>query len=165
MIRVVIYVYQELIAGITGIEKTEDFPNYDSFVLVSRLLRNMQDVHDIDVPLAFQILSDGIGFVESILPLAAPEHIREILWVVVSAFGEEAILLHDEINSLVWHETVEQTWRSPRPLPDIPLVPNVVEGFVMDLIFDLLDRIFDADTHFMMNFYEHLATQAMSSTR
>lgn len=156
------YVYQDLIAGITGADGLYDFPGYDSFVIVSRLLRNLRNVHGMDVPSSFQIISDAIGFAEGVLPFSTPAHIREVLWVVEGAFSENAIKFQDEFNELVWHELVAQTWHSPRPVPNIPLIPNVVEGFAVDLVFDLLDRIFDADTHFMMNFYDHLSTQSLA---
>ena len=156
------YVHHDLIAGVVGIEKTEPFPDYDAFVLVSRILRNLRDVHDIDVPLALQIISDAIGFVEGITPFAVSADIRELLWIVNGSFSAEAIALTAEFDSLIWHETVAHTWRSPRDTPDIPLVPSILENLIMDLVFDMLDRVFNTDTHFMMNFYSHLATQAIT---
>jgi len=156
------YVHYDLIAGIIGIGSYTEFPDYDTFALVSQIFRSMRENRGIDVPIALQILSDGIGLVEGISPFAVPVHIRELLWIIDGTFSLEANMLIEEFSNVVWHESVNQIWHSARPIPNIPLVPSVLEVLIVDMVFDLIDRIFDTDTHFMMNFYAHLATQSIA---
>ncbi|MCL2361455.1 MAG: lipase family protein [Defluviitaleaceae bacterium] len=154
------YVPDDLIAGFIGVEMPGEFPSYASFAHVSQLFETMRDVRGIDIPFTVEAISNLFELVELVFPISLPSHIAELVWRLDGAFGAEAYALSQDFYSLIRHVPVAQTWHSPRPDPDWPIMIDALRDLIADIIFDMVDRIFDTDTHFMMNFYEHLAGEA-----
>lgn len=150
------YVPQDLIAGFVGIDIPYDFPGYDSFLVVSQLFETMRDVRGLDIPFTVEAVSNLLAVVEILFPISLPPHVVELMWRLNAAFGEDALALSYEFKDLVWHVPVTHTWHTPRPDPDWPIRIDLIRELLADIIFDMVDRIFDADTHVMMNFYSHL---------
>jgi len=162
------YVTQDLIAGIIGATVEGGFPGYNASELLNKLLGNMREIYNIDIPDTFYTLSNVIKFIESALPFEWPYHIQKLMWWLYMSFNEDAKRYTQEFYSLIWHESMSQTWHSPRPEPpwpvNIPLIGRPItyaQELTIEILFDMLDRVFDADSHFMMNFYPHLAIQSM----
>ena len=78
--------------------------------------------------------------------------------------GEDAIRRTTHFKRLVRHVAVEQTWHTARPDPiwyrDMSLrymLRNYTHELAVEIALDMIGRVFDEDTHYMMNFYEVLA--------
>ena len=104
-----------------------------------------------------------------------PSHFSELIWWIYGAFSEDAKNLSDEFYGIIWHIPVSQSWplteainiSSDRQLIwPLDIITEAIQGLILDpvVIFvgDLVDRVFDADTHFMMNFYESLSIQSFA---
>lgn len=151
------YVPEDLIAGFVGIEMPGEFPGYDPFAVVSQLFETMRTVRGTDIPFTVEAISNMLAVIEILFPISLPYHISELIWRLNGAFGEEALALSNEFKDIVLHIPVAHTWHSPRPDPDWPIGIDLIRDLLADIVFDMVDRIFDADTHFMMNFYSHFA--------
>jgi len=159
------YVPYDRIAGIIGTERTNYHHDYLSFAVINNILRSLYQIHGADIPQAFTILTSILTQIESLLPfLSLPENIHLVMWHIQSAFTQEAYQLSSNFSELIWHTSVPQTWDNPRPAPpwsiNIPFIGTpitYVQELAIDVLFDMLDRVFDAGSHFMMNFYDYLA--------
>ena len=157
------YVPGDHIAGAVGVGVGPQ-PGYGGFQLLNQLLQTMENVRGTDIPPAIYALNSFMTTVENFLPFGLPGYATDIIWLLNGAMGAEALEINQEFRSHVRHVPVEQTWFTPRP--EMPwssdasifeIVRNYTPELMMDIILDMLERIFDTDTHFMMNFYSHLA--------
>jgi len=156
------YVPYDLISGIVGVE-TDMYDGLGVFELTSRVLSTLRDVRGVDVPPAVYGLSNLMVSVEGILPFDMPSAISGLIWQLYGAMGEDALAITNEFRRLIYHEAVAHTWHTPRPEPilaeDISvfdILLNFTPELMMEIAMDMIVRVFDSDTHFMMNFYEHL---------
>jgi len=157
------YVPEDLIAGFVGVEMTSDFHVYGTFELTSRLFGTLRDVRNVDVPPTIYALSNLMIGVEERLPFGLPYYFAELIWRLNGAMGTEALAITNEFRSLVQHVPLAQTWHTPRAYPSRPadaslpyILRNHTPELISEIVIDMMVRIFDADTHFMMNFYPHL---------
>ena len=157
------YVPEDLIAGAIGVEM-EGYPQGGAFEQLTQLFGTLQDARDIDVPPAVYTFSNLMGTVERLVPLGMPEHITELVWKLNGAMGEDAIRRTAHFKRLVRHVAVEQTWHTARPDPiwyrDVSLrymIRNYTQELAVEIALDMIGRVFDEDTHYMMNFYGVLA--------
>ena len=156
------YVPGDLIAGFVGVSQTQA-PNQGAFELTSQLLKNMRDIRGIDVSPAFITISDLMAAVENRLPFNMPAHITELIWQLDGAMSTEALAITNEFRRLVRHEAVPQTWHSYRSYPPwaanasmLYILRNHSTDFAVEVVLDMIQRAFDTDAHFMMNFYDYL---------
>jgi len=156
------YVPGDLISGAVGIP--QDMPNYGLFTMVGLLFATLQDVRGAEIPAVFPPLVNMLTNLEGILPFALPDYVPELIWLLNGAMGAEAQALTNQFQTLIQHVQVQQTWHSPRA--DTPwaasasaldIIRNYTPELGMEIIADMIQGIFDADTHFMFNFYGHLA--------
>jgi len=156
------YVAHDWIAGFVGTD-VFDVPNYGIFELVSHLMSSMRnDKRDINIPSWLYLSVSIIGFLEGVMPEISviPQHVYELIWWIDSAFGDDAVTLSGEFYELILHEPVMHTWHSPRPDPPWPQPPfDIPQELLINAVFDMIDGIFNIDTHFMMNFYCHFSLQ------
>jgi len=158
------YVPEDLIAGFVGIEMGGDATSYGVFELTNRLFTTLRDVRSVDVPPAIYALSSLMIGLEGRLPFGLPDYFVELIWRLNGAMGAEALAISNEFRHLVQHVPLAQTWHTPRAYPSRPedaslayILRNYTPELIGEVVIDMLVRIFDADTHFMMNFYPHLA--------
>ena len=156
------YVPEDLISGAVGVYVER--ADYGVFTLINRLLSTMQYVRSIEVPPAIYSFSNVMITVESFIPLGMPDHFTELVWVLNGAMSQEALLLTNEFRSVIAHQAVPRTWHTPRPEPPealdaspLQIIRNFSTAWLMETVEDMVQQIFDTDTHFMMNFYGHLA--------
>ena len=157
------YVPNDLIAGIVGVDVGE-FPGYASFDVIVQILDALREVRNIDVPPALTNIIAWMGLVESWLPVGMPTPMLEILWTLTGAISTEALAITNEFRELIEHRVVEQTWRTPRS--DVPwdtnasafsILRNHPQELIAEIGIDVIQRIFDVDSHFMMNFYSEFS--------
>lgn len=151
------YVPGDRIARLVGIENPGEFPGYDSFHIISQLFETMRDVHGVDIPFTIEAISNLFSVIEILFPISLPDYVARVVWLLDGAFSLEALELSQEFYELILHVPVEQTWHSPRPDPDWPIRIDLLRDMLADIVFDMVDRIFDTDTHEMMNFYTLLS--------
>ena len=157
------YVPTDLISGIVGVE-TEMHDSLGVFELTSRVLATLRDVRGVDVPPAVYGLSNLMVSVEGILPFDMPNAFTGLMLQLYGAMGEDALAITDEFRQLIHHEAVAHTWHTPRPdsvwaedISVFDILLNYTPELMMEIAMDMVVRVFDSDTHFMMNFYEHLS--------
>jgi hypothetical protein len=101
-----------------------------------------------------------MGLVENWLPISMPNHLLEVLWMLTGATSPEALAITNEFRGLIEHRAVAQTWHTPRA--DVPwdanasafsILRNHPQELATEIGVDVIQRIFDVDSHFMMNFY------------
>jgi len=158
------YVPTDLIAGIVGVDVGE-FPGYASFDVIVQILDKLRDVRGIDVPPALMSIISWMGLVESWLPVGMPDHMLQILWTLTGAVSAEALEITNEFRQLIEHRAVAQTWFTPRE--DVPwdinasafsILRNHPTELATEIGADVIQRIFDVDSHFMMNFYSEFSS-------
>ena len=157
------YVPEDLIAGFVGVEMESNFSAYGAFELTSRLFSTLREVRAVDVPPAIYALSNLMIGVEEWLPFGLPDYFVELIWRLNGAMSTEALAITNEFRALVQHVPLTQTWHTPRAYPSRPadaslpyILRNYTPELISEIVIDMIVRIFDADTHFMMNFYPHL---------
>ena len=154
------YVPSDLIAGFIGTQMYETIPDYGIFRLLNMLLSTMRETRNTDVPRTLYTVSNLMVGVENITPFAAPDHIIELIWRLDGAMNDEALVLERQFRALIPHVAVPQTWhseRTPSPIADdaslLDILLNYTRELALEIMFDMIERIFDVDSHFMMNFY------------
>ena len=159
------YVPEDLIAGLVGVDMGAEFPGYGAFELINRMIGALRNVRGFDVPIILYTSSGVMATVEDFLPFGVPEHITEMLWRLDSVVGEEALAITNQFRTIIPHVQVPQTWHSDRPDPPwnvdaspLAILLGYTEDLVVEIVLDIVMRIFDTDSHFMMNFYSYLRT-------
>ena len=157
------YVIGDLIAGSVGVKTGEETPEYGTFTLANRLFNTMKEVRNIDVPPAIYAFSNLMVAAEGLLPFRMPQYMTDLLWWLYGAMGQEALEITHEFRQIIHHVPVAQTWHTPRPEPSWPenaslryILRNYTPELAGEIAVDMVIRIFDVDTHFMMNFYPYL---------
>ena len=160
------YVSEDLIAGFVGVEMGSAIPTYNAFELTSQLFTTLRDVRGVDVPPAIYALSNLMIGVGNRLPFSLPDYMIELLWRLNGAMSADALAITNEFRNLVQHVPLVQTWHTPIVPPSRPadaslayILRNYTPELIGEIVVDMVVRIFDADTHFMMNFYPHLVNR------
>lgn len=155
------YVPGDLIAGFVGVPQGTA-PNQGAFELTSQLLQNMRDIRGIDVSPALITMSNLMSSAENRLPFNMPAHVTELIWQLDGAMSAEALEITNRFRRLVPHVAVPQTWHSHRADPAwanaslLYILRNHSTEWALELMIDMIERVFDTDAHFMMNFYSYL---------
>lgn len=158
------YVPEDILSGFISVNVGDTLPSYGTFELTLQLIRTLQDSRGIEIPSNFYTLLNLLSALESRLSFDMPPHFAELAWRLNGAIGREATMLTNTFRSLILHVPVPQTWHTLRPYtpptPD-PTIREILFGFtqemVTEIMLDMVQEIFDADAHFMMNFYPYLA--------
>ena len=158
------YVEGDLIAGAVGVERGPVPDGYGVFDLIGNLFYTLHSDRGIEIPETVNVLNTLLAMLGSLVPVNLPPHIAELVWMLDGAMSQEAQDITQQFSRLVRHQTVSQTWFTPRPEPSWVMTASPLEIFfnyspelLMELMTETMLSIFDADTHFMMNFYNFLS--------
>ncbi|MCL1786758.1 MAG: DUF2974 domain-containing protein, partial [Defluviitaleaceae bacterium] len=162
------YVPGDLVAGFIGVELGSEPPAFGAFALMHQLFSTMRDVRGIDVPQALYTLSQLMVSVEERIAIALPAHIVELIWRLGGAMSADALAITNDFQRVIRHVPVAHTWHSPRtygysPIPEDATILDIIRNYTPELMAEIVEdmvlRMFDVDTHFMMNFYPYLGAE------
>jgi len=158
------YVEGDLIAGVIGTDRGPAPEGYGAFDLLSGLFYTLYAERGIAVPETVNVLNVLLGMLGGLLPVNLPPYIVDFVWMLDGAMGEDAMAMTQQFSRIIRHQTVPQTWHTPRPEPSwvatatpLEILLNFSPELLIELMAETMLAIFDTDTHFMMNFYSFLS--------